>query len=67
MLLGEGKAAHGFVVWRGMASETSVINRLINMYCKCSKLNEVVCLFMAMLKKDLAAWNTMIFGYVQNG
>ncbi|KVH91585.1 pentatricopeptide repeat-containing protein At4g19220, mitochondrial [Cynara cardunculus var. scolymus] len=67
MLLRKGKAIHGFVTRRLRGSDLLLINCLMNMYSKCTKMAEAESLFVSIRDKDLVSWNTMISGYAQNG
>ncbi|VVA98666.1 unnamed protein product [Arabis nemorensis] len=65
--LGLGKLLHGLVVVYGLAHQGFFINLLIDMYCKCGKLDLAMSLFDRSNKKDQVSWNSLISGYVRVG
>ncbi|CAH2053772.1 unnamed protein product [Thlaspi arvense] len=65
--LGLGKLLHGLVVVNGLALNVFVVNVLINMYCKCGKVDQAMSLFDRSDEKDQASWNSLISGYVRAG
>ncbi|KAI3507083.1 hypothetical protein L1887_21844 [Cichorium endivia] len=67
MLLREGKIIHGFIIKKLPGFDLSVNNSLMNMYSKCNQMDKAGSLFMSIENKDLVSWNTMIYGYAQNG
>lgn len=42
-------------------------NALIDMYAKCGDLNEALCVFNEMKKRDIFSWNSIIVGYGVHG
>ncbi|CAA7035654.1 unnamed protein product [Microthlaspi erraticum] len=62
-----GKLLHGLVVVNGLAQQVFVVNLLINMYCKCGKVDLAMSLFDRSDEKDQASWNSLISGYVRVG
>ncbi|KAF8405479.1 hypothetical protein HHK36_010385 [Tetracentron sinense] len=65
--LNEGKYIHGYAVKSGIASETKVVNSLINMYGKCGSVDAAWQLFEAMQVKNLVSWNSIVSIYTQSG
>ncbi|KAF8081433.1 hypothetical protein N665_0887s0020 [Sinapis alba] len=65
--LGLGKLLHGLVIVNGLAEEVFVVNVLINMYCKCGKVDQAMSLFDRTDEKDKETWNSLISGYVRVG
>ncbi|KAJ1294394.1 hypothetical protein BS78_01G143300 [Paspalum vaginatum] len=65
--LQHGRCSHGSVVIRGLASETSVCNSLIDMYAKCGRIDLSRQVFDKMPAQDIVSWNTMIAGYGIHG
>ncbi|ESQ48608.1 hypothetical protein EUTSA_v10020137mg [Eutrema salsugineum] len=65
--LGLGKLLHGLVMVNGLAENVFVVNVLINMYCKCGKVDQAMSLFDRSDEKDQASWNSLISGYVRVG
>ncbi|CAN6476699.1 unnamed protein product [Victoria cruziana] len=65
MLLDVGRQVHAHVV----KSEGDLIveNALLDMYCKCGRLEEAKTAFTRMVVKDVISWSTMIIGMAQNG
>ncbi|CAM8895314.1 unnamed protein product [Rhodiola kirilowii] len=61
-----GEQIHCYGVRRGLDSDISVTNVLIDLYTKCSRVNKGRKLFDQMAVKNLVSWTTMISGYMQN-
>ncbi|CAN6304137.1 unnamed protein product [Urochloa humidicola] len=65
--LQHGRCSHGSVIIRGLASETSICNALIDMYAKCGRIDLSRQVFDKMAGRDIVSWNTMIAGYGIHG
>ncbi|KAK1265639.1 putative pentatricopeptide repeat-containing protein [Acorus gramineus] len=63
-----GREVHGGVIRTGMIDHTvAVKNGLINMYAKCSAIDDARKVFDFMGSKDSVSWNSMISGLDRNG
>ncbi|KAB1223563.1 hypothetical protein CJ030_MR2G009172 [Morella rubra] len=51
----------------GFLASVYVGNALIDMYAKCGSLDDALCVFESMQKRDVFSWNSMIAGYGVNG
>uniref|UniRef100_A0A7N0V379 Pentatricopeptide repeat-containing protein n=1 Tax=Kalanchoe fedtschenkoi TaxID=63787 RepID=A0A7N0V379_KALFE len=63
----EVSKAHCRVVKLGMILETYTANTVVGGYAKCKELGAARDLFEEMPERDVASWNTMIGGYVNDG
>ncbi|KAI3942119.1 hypothetical protein MKW92_046824 [Papaver armeniacum] len=61
-----GKQIHAYVLRNGTETDISVINVLIDFYCKCCRVKIGRKLFDQMPVKNVVSWTTMIAGYMQN-
>lgn len=61
-----GEQIHCYGIRRGLDSDPSVTNVLIDLYTKCSRVNKGRIIFDQMAVKNLVSWTTMISGYMQN-
>lgn len=61
-----GRQLHGYAYRSAAETDASVINVLIDLYCKCSRLSLARTLFDSMENRNLVSWTTMIAGYMQN-
>ncbi|ONK57373.1 uncharacterized protein A4U43_C10F19420, partial [Asparagus officinalis] len=66
-LLDSGKEIHGYVLRNDFESNVFVSSSLIGMYTKCGSIVEARLVFDCTDQKDIAIWNAMISGCVQNG
>lgn len=62
-----GKELHCYAVKFGLGRETVVGNGILEMYCKCGKINLAQHLFDRMPEKSVVSWTTMIDGYGKQG
>ncbi|MQM00830.1 hypothetical protein Taro_033569 [Colocasia esculenta] len=62
-----GRCSHGHVIVRGLSSDISICNALIDMYAKCGRINDARDIFDRMVKRDVVSWNAIISGYGIHG
>ncbi|KAI6697464.1 hypothetical protein NL676_017583 [Syzygium grande] len=62
-----GKRAHGEIVLGGLESDIYVAKSLLAMYLRFEDIEAARAMFDRMRERNLASWNTMIFGYARNG
>ncbi|CAL4959520.1 unnamed protein product [Urochloa decumbens] len=65
----QGKSIHGHVVRSGLQNNVFISASLVDMYCKCGRLDIAVRVFEASAEKSIAGWNSMIsaFGFHGHG
>lgn len=62
-----GKWVHVYATNNGYKGNAYVENSLIDMYAKCGVITTAVDVFMAMSRKDVISWNTIINGLATHG
>ncbi|KAF5175100.1 Pentatricopeptide repeat [Thalictrum thalictroides] len=67
MDINKGKELHCVINRMCFKTDVSVLNALIDMYCKCRRLDVARKLFDKMTEKDVASWTSMICGYSHSG
>ncbi|CAL4900421.1 unnamed protein product [Urochloa decumbens] len=60
------KQIHGLIIRSGTSADLYMGSALIDAYSKCSLVDDAKAVFLLMHNRDLAVWNAMIFGHVQN-
>ncbi|XP_068644587.1 pentatricopeptide repeat-containing protein At5g59600 [Aristolochia californica] len=62
-----GEEIHGYVVVAGIEEDIFVSSSLVDMYAKCGFIFKAERLFYKMHGKNVVSYNSMIFGYANNG
>jgi pentatricopeptide repeat protein len=55
-----GKLLHAFILRNGLASDTFLANRLIELYSKCGKIDSAYGVFDKIAQKDVYSWNALL-------
>ncbi|OVA08844.1 Pentatricopeptide repeat [Macleaya cordata] len=63
----KGKEIHGYSVRHGFDSDVFIASSLIDMYAKCTRVDDSRRIFYMLPKCDVISWNSIIAGCVQNG
>lgn len=62
-----GKAVHGYAIRNNFEGNNFVISSLLEFYSRCLLMSKACLLFLRIPLTTTTAWNTMIFGWSQNG
>lgn len=62
-----GKLIHSSVIVSGLSDQVFLVNSLIDMYSKCSQIEQARLLFETSTFVDDVSWNSLIAGYVRLG
>ncbi|KAF4378574.1 hypothetical protein G4B88_023114 [Cannabis sativa] len=62
-----GKEIHGYALVTGVEDNIFVRSALVDMYAKCGFIHDARALFFKMTERNTVTWNSMIFGYANNG
>lgn len=65
--LKEGKSVHGSMIRLFMRSSLILDTALIDMYCKCGRVEAASKVFERMSSRNLVSWNAMILGHCIHG
>ncbi|CAN1125885.1 Pentatricopeptide repeat-containing protein At5g55740, chloroplastic [Linum perenne] len=65
--VGCGRGVHGLSMKMGLDACVFVSSSLVDMYGKCGVLEDARKVFDGMADRNVVTWNSMIFGYAQNG
>ncbi|KAI3442447.1 DYW_deaminase domain-containing protein [Psidium guajava] len=64
--LRSGREIHCWTIRSGLESDLMVEPSLVDMYCKCGKVDYAERLFNSAYKENIVTWNAMIDGYASN-
>ncbi|KAI3979885.1 hypothetical protein MKX01_042539 [Papaver californicum] len=65
MWISQGEQIHSLVLKSGLVSNMYIQNSLMNLYVKCGRIDDAMCLFGSYSVLDTASWNILISGYVK--
>ncbi|KAF4352448.1 hypothetical protein G4B88_018880 [Cannabis sativa] len=63
----KGKEIHGYAIRSGFDSDVFIGSSLIDMYAKCTRMEDSLRVFDLLPCRDAISWNSIIAGCVQNG
>ncbi|XP_068653483.1 putative pentatricopeptide repeat-containing protein At3g23330 isoform X2 [Aristolochia californica] len=63
----KGKEIHGYAIRHGLDSDVFIGSSLIDMYAKCTRVDDSCRVFYLLPQRDAILWNSIIAGCVQNG
>ncbi|XP_074343760.1 pentatricopeptide repeat-containing protein At1g74630-like isoform X1 [Apium graveolens] len=65
--LGMGKMIHEYIKRSGIEIDIRLGTSIVDMYAKCGDIDNAMCCFKQMSKKDVFAWSAMIMGLANHG
>jgi pentatricopeptide repeat protein len=65
--LGDGKEIHEIIIRSKFQYDIFVGNALMDMYAKCSSIEDALKVFDRMPQRNVVSWTTMVAGYAQDG